>query len=209
MILLEAASLFAAHGFSASTNDLADKMGVRKTLIYKYFASKEVLIEEVVKIFLNSSWTSGVSAVIYDRTLSLEDRLIAYFVSMLENEQEKSICLMFRLVLDGWELPTRLFQDLENTLILPLIIEMRHIYKLPNVRSLALMDGERELALALYGSIYFYSIRRHVFKTRICDDQNEIIKMYVTHFLKGIAETLSDFHQPDAPKSLTKPVVES
>ena len=195
MILFEAATLFAAHGFTASTSDLADRMGVRKTLLYRYFSSKEGLIEEVLKAFLNTSWLSYFSDIVADRTIPLEERLIASFTSMLENEQEKSLRLLIRSMLDGIELPQGFFNEFDKKLILPIIIELRHIHNLTDIGSLPLMDSERELALGLYGSLFFYSIRRHIYKTQICDDQAALIKMYVAQFLMGTPKSLVAIHQ--------------
>lgn len=198
MFLFEAASLFAAQGFTASTNDLAERMGVRKTLLYKYFPSKEGLIEEVLKAFLNTSWLSYFSDVVADRTIPLEERLIVSFTSMLENEQEKSLRLLIRSMLDGIELPHGFFKEFDKKLILPIIIELRHIHNLTDIGSLPLMDSERELALGLYGSLFFYSIRRHIYKTQICDDQAALIKMYVAQFLTGTSKSLIAIHQSNA-----------
>ena len=198
MILFEAATLFAAHGFTASTSDLADRMGVRKTLLYKYFPSKEGLIEEVLQTFLNTSWLTYFSAVISDRTISLEQRLAASFTSMLENEHEKSLRLLIRSMLDGLELPRGFLNELDKKLIIPLVGEMRHIRNLETIESLPLMASERELALGLYGSIFFYSIRRYIYKTQICDDQAALIKMYVEQFLSGTTKSLVALHQSNA-----------
>lgn len=198
MFLFEAASLFAAQGFTASTSDLADRMGVRKTLLYKYFPSKEGLIEEVLKTFLNTSWLSYFSDIVADRTIPLKERLVASFTSMLENEQEKSLRLLIRSMLDGIELPHEFFSDFDKKLILPIIIELRHIHNLTDIGSLPLMDGERELAQGLYGSLFFYAIRRHIYKTQICDDQAALIKMYVEQFLTGTSTSLVSIHQSNA-----------
>lgn len=203
MILFEAATLFAAHGFTASTNDLADRMGVRKTLLYRYFSSKEGLIEEVLKAFLNTSWLSYFSDIVADRTIPLEERLIASFTSMLETEQEKSLRLLIRSMLDGIELPQGFFNEFDKKLILPIIIELRHIHNLTDIGSLPLMDSERELALGLYGSLFFYSIRRHIYKTKICDDQTALIKMYVEQFLTGTSKSLVALHQSNASTERT------
>ena len=195
MFLFEAASLFAAQGFTASTSDLADRMGVRKTLLYKYFPSKEGLIEEVLKAFLNTSWLSYFSDIIADRRVPIEERFIASFSSMLENEQEKSLRLLIRSMLDGIELPHDFFKAFDEKLILPLVVELRDLHNLTDVGSLPLTDSERELALGLYGSLFFYSIRRHIYKTHICDDQTAVIKMYVAQFLMGTSTSFVAIHQ--------------
>lgn len=48
-ILAAAMDLFATHGFDASTRDLAETIGVRQTLIYRHFESKDALIVAVLK----------------------------------------------------------------------------------------------------------------------------------------------------------------
>ena len=204
-ILLKAASFFAAEGFSASTRDLAESMGIRQALLYRYFPSKEILIESVLEAFVKTNWNSQFSSIISDRTMLLEDRLKMVFLGQLENETEIAIRLLLHAVLDRWKLPVRLFDELDKTLILPLVEEMRHINNFPTIQALPLMVGERELAFALYGSINFYSLRQHLYKSEVCNDKNAVTKLYVDAFLKGAVESLKALHQPDATSSLTKP----
>ena len=205
-ILVAAASFFAAEGFSASTRDLADSMGIRQALLYKYFTSKEALVESVLEAFVKTNWNSQFSSIISDRTMLLEDRLKKVFLGQLENETEIAIQLLLRAVLDGWKLPVSLFDELDKTLILPLMEEMRHIHNFSTIQALPLMVGERELAFALYGSFFFYSLRKHLYKSEVCDDKNAVIKLYVDTFLKGAIESLKVLHQPNATSSLTKPL---
>jgi AcrR family transcriptional regulator len=56
-ILLTAASFFAAEGFSASTRDLGESMGIRQALLYKYFTSKEAQLLLVAKTILSQPST--------------------------------------------------------------------------------------------------------------------------------------------------------
>lgn len=57
-IINEAACYFAQHGFSASTRELADAMGVRQALLYRYFANKEALVTAVLKANFDNDWRS-------------------------------------------------------------------------------------------------------------------------------------------------------
>ena len=47
-IVAEATTFFATHGFDGSTRDLAEIIGVRQALLYKYFADKDALIAAVL-----------------------------------------------------------------------------------------------------------------------------------------------------------------
>ena len=46
-IVDEAKIFFADHGFRGSTRELARQLGVTQALIYKYFPSKQALIDQI------------------------------------------------------------------------------------------------------------------------------------------------------------------
>ena len=66
MILDEAGRFFAKHGFSGSTRDLAEGIGIRQALLYKYFSSKDALVSDVLGSNFNKEWLA--------RTTSASDR---------------------------------------------------------------------------------------------------------------------------------------
>lgn len=47
MIVRKAVKFFAEHGFDASTRELAKHIGVTQSLLYRYFPTKQALIEKV------------------------------------------------------------------------------------------------------------------------------------------------------------------
>lgn len=48
VMLADAAEHFAAHGFSSPTREIAAALGVTQALIYRYFASKDDLIDRTL-----------------------------------------------------------------------------------------------------------------------------------------------------------------
>ena len=44
-----AVELFAEKGFSATTRDIAEHLGIQQPLLYRYFSNKAELIERVYK----------------------------------------------------------------------------------------------------------------------------------------------------------------
>ncbi|MSO65143.1 MAG: TetR/AcrR family transcriptional regulator [Alphaproteobacteria bacterium] len=48
MIVEQAIHFFAREGFSATTRDLAEHLGVTQSLIYQYFATKDQLIDPYI-----------------------------------------------------------------------------------------------------------------------------------------------------------------
>ncbi len=47
MILDAAVEFFAEHGFEAQTKELAQRIGVSQGLIFRYFGTKQNLVEQV------------------------------------------------------------------------------------------------------------------------------------------------------------------
>src|SRR6266404_80860 len=55
-IVQKAIQYFGAHGFSASTHELARKIGITQPLLYRYFPNKEALVERVFHEVYLSRW---------------------------------------------------------------------------------------------------------------------------------------------------------
>src|SRR5450830_1619911 len=58
-ILSKAIRYFAAHGFSASTRDLAREIGVTQPLLYRYFPNKQALVDRVFEEVYLARWRIG------------------------------------------------------------------------------------------------------------------------------------------------------
>ncbi len=83
-IILDAAiDFFAEEGFRAQTRALADRIGVSQSLIYRYFGSKENLIERVYEKTFLSRWNPAWEETLADRSRPLRERLQEFFRSYL------------------------------------------------------------------------------------------------------------------------------
>ena len=206
VILRDSALFFAREGFAASTRDLADQLGVRQALLYKYFPSKEALLEAVFEEVLAVFWAMEWSKVLADYSLSLEDRLTQFFIAHLEAEDGIPMRLFMRAALDGWVLPTRRLELVKNKFVQPLIAALRSDAKLPGYDKSPLMMGEFELAMVLHSSVIFYSIRTHIYGGDLCPDVPAVVRLCVTNFLNGAQSSLLALHGPDAPAAFKLPV---
>ena len=77
VILAAACGFFADVGFAGTTRALADSLGVRQALLYRYFPSKEALVEAVFQRVFMQRWTRDFAAVLADRSV-LEDRVAEF-----------------------------------------------------------------------------------------------------------------------------------
>ena len=80
-IIREAAVFFAEEGFSASTRDLADRLGVRQALLYKYYPSKEALLESIFESVFSDQLTSETASILTDRTKPLVERIYSVYAN--------------------------------------------------------------------------------------------------------------------------------
>ena len=206
IILHEAALFFAREGFAASTRDLADQLGVRQALLYKYFPSKEALLEEVFEKVFSVHWAMAWSKVIFDQSQSLEDRLTHCYAAQLETEDGIALRLFLRAALDGLLLPGRRLDLVKEKLVLPVIGELRREANLPGLDAQPLMIGEFELFMVLHSSVIFYAMRTYIYGGPMTEDMRAVVRLYVATFLNGARAGLPSLQGSATPASLKLPL---
>src|SRR5687767_2378659 len=103
---LGAADFLAANGFEASTRDIAEALGVTQALIYKYFKSKEALIDEALAAAFGDR-LGGSADRLYDTSRPFADRLADFYVSFVAGTSETRMRLFMRAALDGRKVAQR------------------------------------------------------------------------------------------------------
>lgn len=204
-IIDAAAQLFSQRGFEATTRDLADRLGVRQALLYKYFPAKEMLIAAVFESVFDRAWREQSNTLLADRTRSLEERLLTFYRETAQATDGIRIRLFVRAALDGWPVAKRRGAALTGLIFEPLIGELREQAGLAPFVEKAMMRGERELAMMLHAAIVFFGIREHVYRMPMPADREAVVRLYIRTFLAGAAETLQDIHAGRAGASLAVP----
>lgn len=205
IIVDEAAQLFAEKGFEATTRDLADRLGVRQALLYKYFPAKDALITAVFEGVFDRSGREQSNTLLADRTQPLEDRLFDFYRRTAEETDGIRIRLFVRAALDGWPIAKRRGAALTGLIFEPLIGELREQAGLAPFAGKAMMRGERELAMMLHAALVFFGIREHVYRMPMPADREAVVRLYIRTFLAGAANSLKDIHAGRAGMSLTVP----
>ncbi|NDA92718.1 MAG: TetR/AcrR family transcriptional regulator, partial [Betaproteobacteria bacterium] len=78
--ILEAAiSYFAEAGFAGQTRELSKRIGVTQSLLYRYYPSKQDLIEAVFEAVFLKPWNPAWTKALQDRSKPLRDRLIDFY----------------------------------------------------------------------------------------------------------------------------------
>lgn len=120
------AEIFAAKAFATSTRAMAAELGITQGLLYRYFPSKDALIEEVFRRYFLDRWKSRWGEILADRTRPLEQRLNALYGGFLDRSSPTTLRPFMRANLDGLDLARRYGIPLSEWLLTPIVEELRH-----------------------------------------------------------------------------------
>lgn len=148
-----AVEFFAEEGFESSTRGLAKRLGVTQPLLYRYFPSKEDLIQEVYETVYVNRWRPEWADLIADRSRPLSDRLNAFYRAYTEvifNREWMRIYLFSGL--KGVDINRRYMQLVRQRILEPIVREARAEAGLPEAEP---RDDEVEFAWVMHGGIFY------------------------------------------------------
>lgn len=190
-IVDEAIRFFAEHGFEGQTRELAKRMGITHSAIYRHFPSKEALIERVYQEVYLSRWSPDWGPMIRDRSQSLEARLTRFYLDYVERVFEYNWVRIF--VFSGMKsfgITGRYLDIVRREIIEPAAAELRHDLQLPDAKARPLSERETELFWGLHGRIFYLAIRKFIYETPIPPDLDAIVRDAVQTFMDGAKMTM-------------------
>jgi AcrR family transcriptional regulator len=206
-IIDAAAAFFAEVGLDGRTRDLAKRMGVSQALIYRYFPSKQNLIDRVFSTVFVGRWDDEWDRLLGDASLPLEERLIDFYQAYSGRHSYMSMRLFMFAGLAGGEIQRRYSFDLTDRVFAPIIDALRRDAGLPPMSEQPMVRGERELAMMLHGSIIFLSIRKFVYQMKLPETLDDLIAQQVRTFLGGAGAALRTMRTGPDRETLDVPLV--
>lgn len=184
-IVDKAIQYFAAHGFSASTHELAREIGITQPLLYRYFPNKEALVDRVFHEVYLSRWNPDWEDDLKDRTKPLQQRMCAYYKDyariILRNEWVR-IFIFAGLTREG--INNRYLKRIREHIFELVLSELRHEYKISDPSPQQLED-EVELVWSVHASIFYIGMRKWVYGLDVPKDIDRLIEQKVASFLDG------------------------
>jgi AcrR family transcriptional regulator len=182
-ILRGAIRFFAEHGFSGQTRELANDLGISKGLLYRYFSSKEALIDRVYDEVFLRRWSPKWKPVLTDRNRPLIERLKVFYLdyARLPLEYEWGRIYLYA-GLAGASINQRYFRLVNERIYKPVISELRHEFGFPPIERLKITEPELELMWSLHGNIFYIGIRKWVYHVDVPSDLNGAIEQLVDGF---------------------------
>lgn len=197
-IIAAAVDYFAEVGLDGNTRDLALRIGITQPLLYKYFPSKDKLVEAVFNdLFVNrwrAEWNDWLGDPANDPGWSLPDRLFDFYKSYSAYvfRYDWSRLFMFNLLADRDRTRAHGFMTLVQVRIIDKICEgVRAMQGLQPPAILPLTDREREIAWSLHGGLFYLTARRDIYGLTLHAAPDDILKASIDRFVAGVPTALT------------------
>ncbi|WER47501.1 TetR/AcrR family transcriptional regulator [Cupriavidus sp. WKF15] len=188
-IVEKAIEHFTRNGFGGSTRELARQIGVTQPLLYRYFESKDALIERVYnEVF---QWRADWERQISDRSMPLTERLYAFYLdysSVILREEWIRLFIFAGLTHEG--INKKYLSKLRSKVFLPVLAEVREEFGIPAPRDAAQTEAEIEMIWSLHAAIFYIGVRKWIYGLKVPADMEAVIRRQVDMFLHGAPAAL-------------------
>jgi AcrR family transcriptional regulator len=188
-IVQEAINFFAEHGLEGKTRDLANRIGITQPLLYRYFSSKEKLIERVYQDVYVQRWNPKWDSLITDRGRPLKTRLIEFYKEYANAIYDYVWIRIFLYSgLKGVDINGRYLSIIKNKVLVPICGELRHAHGLPPIHDIPVGAEELEIVWGLHGMFFYRAVRHFAYNLPLTRNLDDAIENDINIFLAGVSE---------------------
>jgi len=181
----KAIEFFSQEGFDSSTRQLAAKLNVTQPLLYRYFPSKDDLINQVYEAVYIGRWDENWDKLLRDQSKSLEERLNIFYQKYTTKVfEDKWLRIFLFSGLKGIEINKRYLKFVQENVIQVIGDQYLKAYKPQQLR---LTDREQEIIWVTHGSLIYYGIRKHVYGSGVYSDTFDIIESSIRGMLAQLS----------------------
>jgi AcrR family transcriptional regulator len=201
-IVQGAIQFFADQGLAGNTRELAERLNITQPLIYKYFATKDDLIERVFQEVFFDRFDPGWSDLITDRSRPIIDRLQQFYREYsAATYTYEWIRLYMSAGLMGRDVNTRYIGQVEQNILLPLCGEIRIYCGLPDQTVIPISRTELDHVWIFHGGFFYYAMRKHIYHAVTTEDFDALVERAATTMLEDVRRmTNRKDGQPSKPR---------
>ena len=179
-------SFFAEVGFDGGLRELAQRLGITHQNLFRYFPTKEALIDRVYQEVYLSRWQPEWESLLRQPKRPLEARLTDFYKVYLHSIFRYDWVRIFVFGgLKGVGISQRYLVLIQNKVIEPLAIELRTLAGVASSGKSPPSAEELEVAWGLHGELFYLAVRRWVYGMPVPDDLDGVIEAAITRFLRG------------------------
>jgi AcrR family transcriptional regulator len=184
-----AIAYFSEVGFSGQTRELSKRLGITQPLLYRYFSSKQVLVDRVYQTVFEGRWNPAWIGLLQNRAIPLRERLMEFYRQYSEATYRPDWIRIYMYAgLSGPVLNQRYIKLIRRELMPVYARELRHYCGLENVKT-PVTDEEVEFIWSLHGGLFYYAVRHHIYKLRMTVDFMTKAAFAIDNFLAGARTT--------------------
>ena len=203
-ILDAAITYFAEAGFGVQTRELSRRLGISQPLLYRYFPSKQDLINAVFDAVFMSKWDDAWIAGLQDRSLTLRDRLLRFYLQYASaTYQPEWIRIYMYAGLSDMEMNRNYLGLVRKKLLIVMCREFRHTFVDTPADLPAISAREIELLWTLHGGMFYWAVRHNIFNIKSTTPFETRTTDAIDIFLAG-AKTLYPQIVAKAPRTKSK-----
>ena len=192
-IVDEAIRYFAEVGFEGQTRELARRLGITQPLLFRYFPTKDDLIDRVYEEVYLRRWKENWTTDLQDRTVPLETRLVRYYedyAATIFNHDWMRIFLFSGL--KGEPINRRYLEIVRERILRVICAELRDHFGLPGSDVRQIDTDQVDIAWSLHASIFYIGVRKLAYQEPVPDDLSPYIRRNVRTFLRGVEPELRE-----------------
>jgi AcrR family transcriptional regulator len=190
-IVHEAIKFFAEVGFGGDTRELAKRLKVTHPLLFRYFPSKDALIERVYQEVYIGRWNPYWELIIADRSLPIRTRMMQFYKLYAKTILAYEWVRLFMFSgLKGADMNRRWFALVGERIVAPICHEIRAAYALPDPSRVPLSEAELELVWGVNSRVFYFGVRKYVYGMQVPSDLDALIEAEVNTFFDGVVSTL-------------------
>ena len=188
-----AISFFAEVGFDGQTRELARRLGITQPLLFRYFPTKQDLIDRVYDEVYLRRWRDEWTDELRDRSLSLEDRLVRYYEDYTAAIFDYEWIRIFMFSgLKGEDINKRYLDMVRRKILSVICAELREELGLPGPDEVPIGRDEIDLAWSLHAAIFYVGVRKWAYREAVPADLPAFIRRNVTTFLRGVGPAMRE-----------------
>jgi AcrR family transcriptional regulator len=197
-IVQGAVSFFAEVGFSGQTRELAKRLGITQGLLYRYFPSKEALMDRVYQEVFEARWNPQWDEWLADGEQPLRERLIHFYTDYARVIHTYEWVRIFLLSgIAGLDINQRYIRLVRKRIYPRVIRLLRREFGLAAPADGSLSRQEDNLMLNLHGMVFFLGIRKWVYRVELQATTEQLITQQIDLLLYGAREILKGAQDPE------------
>jgi AcrR family transcriptional regulator len=199
MILDEAIRFFADVGFAGQTRELARRLGLTQPALYKYFDSKDDLIEKVYQRVFLSRWKDEWERILAETGVPLTDKLERFYLDYARIVVEHNfIRITMQAALAGDSLTYRYVTQVGERIVPRVCHAVREAAGLPPIADGELSARELQTVWDLQGAIVYLAIRQHIYGFEPLEPLEASVRGIVATFIAGAPQVFGELARAEA-----------